>query len=102
MGTVSALTEASSGVRRLKERVRDHVTPERVLGFLGPWIRRAACEATVSRAEFQAAFVPGGILTLAGRAQAVVWAMEVLREQGLAVDMVPRTEEEVRIRWTKD
>lgn len=56
----------------------------------------------MSREAFQAAFVPGGILTLAGRAQAVVWAMEVLREQGLAVDMVPRTEEEVQIRWTKD
>lgn len=97
----SASLEALSGFER---QVKGYVTPERILGFLGPWIARAEFEATVSKEAFLEAFVPSSVLEAFPewrRMQALVWAMEAMRAQKLDVDVVVRTDE-VRIRWTKD
>lgn len=105
MNTAAQLHGASLSVLKDLERtVKDYVTQERVIGFLGPWIGRAEFEATVTKEAFKEAFVPSSVVSVLADwriTQAVVWAMEALRAQGLDVDVVVRTDE-VRIRWTKD
>lgn len=105
MNTAAQLHGASLSVLQDLERaVKAHVTPERVICFLGPWIRRAEFEAVVSKGAIQATFIPNAVVEALAdwrMGQAVVWAMEAMRAQGLDVDVVVRTDE-VRIRWTKD
>lgn len=105
MNTAAQLHGASLSVLKDLERaVKAFVTPGRVVDFLGPWIARAEFEATVAKEAFREAFVPASVASVLAdwrMMQAVVWAMEAMRAQGLDVDVVVRTDE-VRIRWTKD